>query len=365
MDTSNSKSVVVAMSGGVDSSVAAALLIEQGYRVTGIMLRLWSEVGRADTNRCCTPDAMSQARRVAAHLGIPFYVIDAQEFFRETVVQAFIDGYRIGNTPNPCITCNRQVRWGYLLQQAQSLGADYLATGHYACLKRDVDGNVSLWKGMDVSKDQAYVLAMLDQQQLKYTLLPLGEYTKTQVRELAHRYQLVTAERPESQDLCFLGGEDYREFIKRHQPGLHVPGEIADLEGRQIGLHSGLSDYTIGQRKGLGITSQKPLYVVAKIISTNTLVVGEKSALGESRLHATDVNWINGLPSSHQFSAMIKIRYKATPAPAIVTILSDSQVNIQFDYPMRDITPGQVAVMYQDDIILGGGTIQANSGDII
>ena len=247
------------MSGGVDSSVAAALLVEQGYLVIGMMLRLWNESGRLVENRCCTPESMALAKRVAVQLGIPFYAVDAQQAHYEAVVNTFVDGYRSGITPNPCLACNRHVRWGFLKDRAMALGASYLSTGHYASIKKDEKGEFHLHKSSDAAKDQTYVLHVMDQEKLSGTLLPLGEMTKSQVRQKARDFNLPVAERSESQDLCFLGGEDYREFLVRNAPEVQNPGLILDKEGNRLGHHSGLAFYTIGQRKGLGIESSKSL----------------------------------------------------------------------------------------------------------
>jgi len=256
--------VVIAMSGGVDSSVAAALLLQQGYEVIGMMLRLWSEPGRAESNRCCSPDAMALARRVAAQLGIPFYAIDAQEIFHNTVVNYFVEGYARGATPNPCLICNRHVRWNFLLNHALALGADYLATGHYARLLADTAGRIQLLRAPDSHKDQSYVLHVLTQEQLMHALFPIGEYTKDQVRNFARQYHLPIAERRDSQDLCFLAGDDYRQFLIRNAPNILQPGPIETVDGETIGYHQGLPFYTIGQRKGLGISSAYPMYVLKK-----------------------------------------------------------------------------------------------------
>lgn len=256
--------VAVAMSGGVDSSVAAALLVEQGYQVIGVMLRLWSEPGREGSNRCCTPDAMAQARRVAAQLKIPFYAINAQDIFRQVVVDYFFEGYRSGITPNPCLLCNRYIRWDYLLKHVQAMGAEKMATGHYARL-RVANNRVKLLKGLDENKDQSYVLSVLNQDQLQHTLLPIGEYTKPQVRQFARDFGLPVAERQDSQDLCFLAGQNYRDFLVRHAPDVLRTGKIMTTKGQVVGEHHGLGFYTIGQRKGLGIYSSHPYYVVDKI----------------------------------------------------------------------------------------------------
>lgn len=350
--------VVVAMSGGVDSSVAAALLQQQGYEVIGMMLRLWSEPGREASNRCCTPDAMALARRVAARLEIPFYAVDAQQVFYETVVQSFVDGYAQGTTPNPCLACNRSIRWEFLLGRALTLGADFMATGHYAGLRRDPAGPVQLLRAVDEAKDQSYVLHVLGQDQLRHALFPLGDYTKQAARELARRLVLPVAERADSQDLCFLGGDDYRAFLQRRAPHLEQPGPVEDPSGRTLGEHRGLSFYTIGQRKGLGVASRVPLYVLGKDLARNALVVGPAEALGRAELLAGPVNWIAGQPPEASFHATVKIRYKAHPAPGIVTPLNGGQARVVFDQPLRDITPGQAAVFYQGDVCLGGGIIQ-------
>ena len=254
--------VAVAMSGGVDSSVAAALLKERGYAVVGMMLRLWSEPGTEDSNRCCTPDAMALARRVAAKLDIPFYVVDAKEIFRKTVVQTFLDGYASGETPNPCLICNRQIRWTFLLEHALALGADLMATGHYARLAWSTDGRVQLRRATDATKDQSYVLHVLDQARLKRALFPVGDYLKRDIRVLAGQYGLPTASRKESQDLCFLAGGNYRDFLRRNSANMPRPGPIVDRGGRVLGEHAGLANYTIGQRKGIGVAGPFPLYVI-------------------------------------------------------------------------------------------------------
>ncbi len=350
--------VVVAMSGGVDSSVAAALLVEQGYEVIGMMLRLWNEPGKEDSNQCCTPDAMAQARRVAAKLGIPFYAIDAKEIFYQTVVQSFIAGYTQGVTPNPCLVCNRLVRWDFLLKYAMNFGADYLATGHYVRINHTLDGKSALYRGIDSAKDQSYVLSVLNQEQLSHSMFPIGSIQKSQVREIAQKFGLSVASRKDSQDLCFLAGQDYREFLNRYAPHTLVKGEILSTTGKYLGQHEGLGQYTIGQRKGLNIPSAVPLYVIAKDTQNNRLVVGDASELGENRLIAGDVNWISGVIPTDVIRAEVKIRYKAAFSPAKIRPLEDNKVEVIFDQELRDITPGQRAVFYQGDLVLGGGTIE-------
>lgn len=349
--------VVVAMSGGVDSSVAAALLKQQGYDVTGMMLRLWSEPGKEESNRCCTPDAMAQARRVAAKLDIPFYVIDAKDVFKETVVQYFLDGYARGETPNPCLLCNRQIRWTFLLDHALALGAEFMATGHYARIQNAEDGTRKLFRAIDTSKDQSYVLHVLTQDKLRRALFPVGDYPKTEIREIAESFGLSTASRPDSQDLCFLAGDDYRNFLRRNASEMLKPGEIITTAGRSIGQHNGLANYTIGQRKGLNIASHVPLYVLTKQSQQNTLVVGTLEELGFTELSARDVNWSSGRAPSESFRAQVKIRYTAKEVEGLVSPLDGEQAAVKFDAPVRDVTAGQAAVFYQGDEVLGGGII--------
>ena len=356
--------VVVAMSGGVDSSVAAALLKEQGYDVIGMMLRLWSEPGKEDSNRCCTPDSMAQARRVAAKLDIPFYVIDAKDVFQETVVQYFLDGYARGETPNPCLICNRQIRWTFLLDHALALGADFMATGHYVRI-RNAEDSFQLLRAVDKTKDQSYVLHVLNQEKLAKALFPVGDYPKTEIRAIAEKYGLPTATRKDSQDLCFLAGEDYRNFLQRNAAGILIPGEIVTRDGRSLGEHNGLANYTIGQRKGLGVASPVPLYVLGKNSITNTLIVGTQEELGSRELTARDVNWISGEAPREPFRSEVKIRYTAREAEAVVTPLDGNQacpepgrrVQVEFDALQRDITAGQAAVFFQGEVLLGGGII--------
>jgi tRNA-specific 2-thiouridylase len=351
--------VVVAMSGGVDSSVAAALLHQQGYEVIGMMLRLWNEPGAESQNRCCTPDSMALARRVAARLDIPFYVIDAKQIFYDTVVSYFKQGYLEGVTPNPCLVCNQRVRWGFLLQHALTLGAEKMATGHYVRLDHDDLGKVKILRAIDDRKDQSYVLHVLNQEQLNHAIFPLGGYTKSQVREMARDFGLPVASRADSQDLCFLGNGDYRSFLIRNLPEVEKPGPIVSVEGRMLGLHDGLAFYTIGQRKGLGVASPVPLYVVEKDLNKNALVVGPKEALGKNDFYASDVNWVSGTPPTSPFRAEVKIRYKAAYAWATVTPVEDDKVKTVLDEPLRDITNGQAAVFYDGEICLGGGIISA------
>jgi tRNA-specific 2-thiouridylase len=350
--------VVVAMSGGVDSSVAAALLVEQGYQVTGMMMRLWSEdCGEGGSNRCCTPGQMADARRIAGQLGIPFYVLDTQDVFRRTIVQFFIDRYAAGDTPNPCLECNRHIRFEWLLNHALALGADYLATGHYARTDRLPDGRARLLKGRDPAKDQSYVLSVLTQAKLQRALFPVGDYEKPQVRQIADDLGLPVAQKHDSQDLCFLADGDYRRFLAEHAPDAVRPGPILTRDGLALGQHTGLPHYTIGQRKGLGISYPAPLYVLETDPAHNALIVGTAEELGQRHLTAGRLNWISGVQPEEPLRAEVKIRYKARPTWATVTPLADGRVTVEFDEPLRDITPGQGAVFYEGDMCLGGGII--------
>jgi tRNA-specific 2-thiouridylase len=359
---SEKKRVVVAMSGGVDSSVAAALLVERGYEVIGMMMRLWAEETLGDTcnthNRCCTPEQMADARRIADKLGIPFYVLDTRDVFRSTIVEYFIEQHRQAFTPNPCIECNRHIRFHWLLENALALDADYLATGHYARVDRAPSGEYRLRQGLDPAKDQSYVLSVMGQEQLARVLFPIGEYTKPEVRDIAARFGLPTASKKDSQDLCFLGDGDYRRFLVEFAPDTVKPGPIVLKNGEIIGEHTGLANYTIGQRKGLGVQSAEPLYVIALNPYRNALVVGPRDELGQQSLTAQRVNWVTSQPPSLPFRAAVKIRYKATPAPALVTPLDAGRIRVDFDEPLRDISPGQGAVIYDGDACLGGGIIE-------
>ncbi len=352
--------VVVAMSGGVDSSVAAALLVQEGYDVVGMMMRLWSDeaAGGAEHNRCCTPGQMQSARRIANRLGIPFYVLDTKDVFRESVVQYFIDQHREGFTPNPCLECNRRIRFDWLLRHAIALDADYLATGHYARITKNAAGGWLLKKGLDSGKDQSYVLSVMGQEQLSKTLFPVGDYPKANVRRIAGELGLDVANKKDSQDLCFLGNNDYRDFLRIYAPEVMVTGPIMTSTGEILGKHRGLSNYTIGQRKGLGISYSEPLYVLAMNPYKNALVVGTRAELGRDQLEAANFNWVCGVaPADAAFRAEVKIRYRSRPQSALVRMLGSERVRIVFDEPQRDITPGQAAVVYQDDICLGGGVI--------
>ena len=364
-DTPKSKPrVVVAMSGGVDSSVAAALLVEQGYDVIGMMMRLWSEPGQEMFNRCCTPDQMADARLIAGQLGIPFYVVDVKDYFRKTIVQFYLDEHGRGRTPNPCIECNREIRFSYLYDRARSLDADYLATGHYARIVQAPDGAYQLRPGLDRHKDQSYVLHMLTQAHLAHVKFPVGDFTKPQVRELAAKFGLPTASKGDSMDLCFLAGDDYRNFLQRHTPDIMEPGPIVTAEGDILGEHNGLPNYTIGQRKGLGVSYPEPLFVIRKDARANTLVLGTRAQAGTSEVLVRNVSWVKGEAPSTAVRALVKIRYKAQLMPAVVEAIAPDEAKITFDDPVFGPTAGQGAVFYQplpdedDELCLGGGLIQ-------
>ena len=352
--------VVIAMSGGVDSSVAAALLVEQGYDVIGLMLRLWSDESAGDSrnshNKCCAPEAILEARAIAGQLAIPFHVVDAQQIFREQVVQFFLDGYSAGTTPNPCLECNRYIRWTFLLNEALSLGAQYMATGHFARVQRQ-PASWQLLRGTDAAKDQSYVLSVLNQQQLAHAMFPVGEYTKAEVRELARRFGLPVHSRRDSQDLCFVPDGDYRPFLQAHVPDALRPGAITDSAGRQVGMHAGLPLYTIGQRKGLRLAGPEAQYVVAMDAAANTLRVGPRSALESTRLRAERVNWVSGIVPATAFDAQVQIRAHGTPAAARIIPEGSDEVSVEFEAAVQSATPGQAAVFYAGMEILGGGVI--------
>jgi tRNA-specific 2-thiouridylase len=348
------RTIAVAMSGGVDSSTTAALLAERGEEIFGLMLRLWSPSG--ERNRCCSPDAMASARRVAGLLGAPFYVIDARQQFKRRVVDRFVEGYRRGVTPNPCITCNQEIRWTLMLEHAISLGATHMATGHYARLSK-CDDRIALERAVDRDKDQSYVLSFLRQDQLAKTVLPLGSLKKAQVRAHARRLGLPVADRPDSQDLCFLGDADYRHFLQNSTPSLPPAGPIVDQGGTILGQHQGLHNYTIGQRRGIGISAHEALYVLEKDLEGNRLIVGPRASLGRRSFSAEQVNWIAPAPPSSPLKASVQVRYNGQEAEATLFPQSNGQVCIELESPLLNITPGQGSVFYQGERCLGGGII--------
>lgn len=351
------KRVVVAMSGGVDSSVAALLLAEAGYEVIGMMLRLWSEPAENGlSNRCCTPQSVDDARRVASLLNIPFYIVNAEDEFKLTVVDYFVDEYARGRTPNPCVVCNRRVRFKLLLERARTLGAGHLATGHYARVSTE-GGRCHLLKGVDPNKDQSYVLHVLGQQQLAHVLFPLGELTKPQVRALARARGLPIADKAESQDICFLAGDDYPAFVAANARVPVLPGPICDESGQVLGQHRGLAYYTVGQRHGLGLATGMPVYVTRIDAEHNTIVVGAIEGLLHRQLTVSNVTYVADEVPSAPFQCQVRLRYKAREAQALVTPLHGGAASVDFDEPQRPVSPGQAAVFYCADEVLGGGII--------
>ena len=349
--------VVVGLSGGVDSSAAAALLLEQGYDVVGITLKLWPQdcVSRAE-DKCCGPQAVMDARSVSHKLGIPYYLIDEAEDFQKQVINYFAEEYKAGRTPNPCVMCNEKLKFGALISRARQLGAEYVATGHFARLERQ-NGRILLKRGRDPRKDQSYFLFSLKQEQLARALFPLGDLTKSDTRDIARDNQLKTAEKEESMEICFVPDKDYGKFLQQAKLVQKHRGEIVDLHGRVLGHHDGIEFYTIGQRKGLGISAPKPLYVVDLDARSNRVVVGDESALERDGFKVERCNWIpfDNPPGPSELTA--KIRYNHPGAPATVTPLPGGGAEVKLHTPQRAITPGQACVFYDDDLVVGGGWI--------
>jgi tRNA-specific 2-thiouridylase len=351
--------VVVGMSGGVDSSATAALLLKQGYDVVGITLKLWPQdcVSRAE-DKCCGPQAVTDARAVCHKLGVPYYLIDEAAEFQSKVIQYFADEYKAGRTPNPCVMCNQNLKFGRLIDRADQLGAQYIATGHFARVEKSGDGSrVLLKRGRDSRKDQSYFLFSLRQDQLARAMFPLGEKTKSDTREVARHCNLKTADKEESMEICFVPDNDYGRFLQQAKLVQKHQGEIVNLHGQVLGHHDGVEFYTIGQRKGLGISSAKPLYVVELDAENNRVVVGDDSALDRDEFIAQHCNWIPFDTPPEGFEATVKIRYNHPGTPATVTPLPNGVAKVRLQTPQRAITPGQAAVFYQDDLVVGGGWI--------
>jgi len=355
------KKVIIGMSGGVDSSVAAALLLEQGYDVIGVTMKIWPDsLGEEKIveGGCCSLSAVDDARRVANHLGIPYYVMNFQDIFEEKVIDYFVEEYQKGRTPNPCIACNRYVKFDALLKKAVAMGVDYVATGHYARVVYDhASGRYLIKKSATATKDQTYALYNLTQEQLKHILMPLGDYTKEETRRLASKLGLTVASKPDSQEICFVEDNNYARFIKERTGQEPVPGNFVDLEGNILGRHKGIIHYTVGQRKGLGIAFGKPMYVLAIDAENNNVVLGESGQEFSSELIASEPNFVSIEKLTGDMKVTVKIRYSAREAEAIISPYEDNKVKVVFKTPQRAITPGQAVVFYDGDVLVGGGTI--------
>ncbi len=361
--------IAVAMSGGVDSSAVAGMLVEQGHAVVGLTMQLWNQrrlpqlVSDSGTGRCCSLDDVYDARRVAEQFGIPYYVVNFEEQFERQVVRPFVDDYLAGRTPVPCTLCNNFIKFDQFLTMADAVGAERIATGHYARITHNAEtGRYEMRRAFDGAKDQTYFLFGLTQQQLARTLFPLGERTKTEVREMARRMHLAVANKSESYEICFVPNGDYAAFIQAYledqqQPSPQASGKIVDTAGAAVGAHEGVHRFTVGQRKGLGIAAPEPLYVISTDAQTNTVTVGSNAQLLRPTLTAANVNWI-ALPAlTVPTRAHVKIRHRHEPAAATLYPAGD-RVEVHFDEPQRAVTPGQAAVFYQGDLVLGGGWIE-------
>jgi len=349
--------VFVGLSGGVDSAVSAACLLDEGYQITTIFMQTWKDPD-CEAAKQSQSSSLALAQKAADFLGIPFIVVDLQDHFFKVVVKSFIQQYLDGKTPNPCLICNPQIKWGILQTYALAHGAEFFATGHYAQIERLDSGQVQLLRGVDQKKDQSYVLSLLSQSQLRQTLLPLGGMTKVEVRKRASDLGLPAADREESQDLCFLGGRDYRNFLRRFAPGADQPGDIVDLQGKVIGTHQGLPYYTVGQRKGIRVAASAPYYVLDKDVQHNRLVVGFANQAGADHLSAEHANWIAGEPPEVGDTFDVMVRYRTKPVPAILSSANHRVFRLEFMEAVHGISPGQVAALYQGDVCLGGGFIQ-------
>jgi len=367
MPLNKKERIVVAMSGGVDSSTAAALLKEEGYEVIGLTMHLWdpTQDGKGSFGRCCSFDDIHDARRVADQLGIPHYVINLKKPFEDKVVDNFVQEYLQGRTPNPCIHCNDQIKFGFLLHKAEELGARALATGHYARIVQGPSSDEAggarhlLLRGKDRTKDQSYFLFLLTQKQMDRVLFPLGDKSKAEVRQVAAKLGLRVAQKGESQEVCFVPDDDYRRFLEdRKGKEISKPGEIVNRQGEVLGYHPGIYSYTIGQRRGLGISAPQPYYVLALDSRRNRVIAGKKEELLARGLIAGGINWISFPSLEGEREALVQIRYRHPGVPAVLSALEDKKVRVQFKVPQKSVTPGQAAVFYQGDEVLGGGWIE-------
>jgi tRNA-specific 2-thiouridylase len=349
--------VIVGLSGGVDSSAAAALLLAQGYDVVGITLKLWPQdcLARAE-DKCCGPQAVADARAVAHRLGIPFYLVDEAADFQRHVIAYFAEEYRAGRTPNPCVMCNERLKFGNLVRRARQLGAEFVATGHYARVERH-NGRVLLKRGRDARKDQSYFLFSLRQEQLGRALFPLGELTKDDSRHVAHEHRLKTADKEESMEICFVPDHDYGRFLEQARLAQKHRGDIVNLRGRKLGEHDGIEFFTIGQRKGLGLSSPQPLYVVDLDAATNRVIVGDAAALECDEFRVERCNWIPWAAPPASLEVTAQIRYNHPGAAATVAPQSDGSARVKLRVPQRAVTPGQACVFYDGDLVVGGGWI--------
>lgn len=357
----SSKSAIIAMSGGVDSSVAALLMCKQGYQCIGATMQLFhnEDIGVPREKTCCSLEDVEDARAVAFQLGIPYYVFNFSDTFQQQVIDRFTSAYQAGMTPNPCIDCNHYLKFGKLLQRAQELGFYYVVTGHYARIRWDQEKNrYLLYKGADRSKDQTYMLYTLTQEQLSHIQFPLGELQKSRVREIAAEHGLLNARKRDSQDICFVPDGDYAKFIEQYTGTVSPPGSFVDHDGRVLGTHKGIIRYTIGQRKGLGLSLSQPMYVCRKSMEENAVVLGNASQLYLSSLIASDINWIAIDMLTGPMNVCAKTRYSQKEQPAQIFPLSDGSVRVTFETPQRALTPGQAVVFYQDDLVIGGGVIR-------
>lgn len=357
----NGKKVVIGMSGGVDSSVAAYLLKEQGYDVVGVTMQIWQDEDQTtqeENGGCCGLSAVDDARKVAWDLDIPYYVMNFKEEFKDNVIDYFVDEYIQGRTPNPCIACNRYVKWESLLKRCLEIGAEYIATGHYAQIEQLPNGRYALKKSVTAAKDQTYALYNLTQYQLSHTLMPVGQYTKDEIREIADKIHLQVAGKPDSQEICFIPDHDYAKFI-REQSRKELPeGNFVDLDGQVLGRHKGITHYTIGQRKGLNLSMKKPVFVVEIRPETNEVVLGDSADVFSDTLRCDHVNWmsIDGLHGG-EMQVTAKIRYSHKGAPCTIKEVEEGVVECVFEEPQRAITPGQAVVFYEGDYVAGGGII--------